>query len=88
MASEMKLGVQYNAEKVLRLGEGGAFASTYAIEGNALKSGQDIVERLVPVWQDNDLVAVDDLLVWKDTPALKYLKKVREILFILLLYSN
>lgn len=74
--NDLKLGVRWNADKLLKVAEGGAFASTYVIENNAVKSGQDIVERLLVLWQDADIVSVDDVLSSKDTNALRFLKKV------------
>ncbi len=73
---EIKLGLYFNAEMLLRPNASGNFTSAYMTENNAAKSGQEVVERMLALWQDTDLVSMDDVLAVNDTSAMRYLKKV------------
>lgn len=61
---------------MLKANDQGGFISSYQMEPNAVKSGQDLVERWLTIWQEHDIISVENLIVSKDAQALKYLKKV------------
>ncbi|RYY84631.1 hypothetical protein EON63_08860 [archaeon] len=77
LSSYFKLGLHYNASITLKPLENDTFVSAYTLDG-VIKSGQEIVDKCMGVWQEGDMVMVDDLLDVRDASALRYLKKVRE----------
>eukprot|EP00981_Chlorochromonas_danica_P008316 scaffold2111_cov167-Ochromonas_danica.AAC.5 len=72
---ELKVGIHFGAQHLLKANDQGGFVSSYQIEPNAVKSGQDLVERWLTIWQEYDIISLENLIVSKDSQALKYLKK-------------
>ena len=71
----LKLGLFMQQNQLQRPAEN---AFTYANEAGQQKSGAEVVESLMALWQEKDFVSVDSPLADMDIPSLRLLKKVKD----------
>lgn len=73
--------MHYNSSITLKpLENPDTFVSAYTLDG-VVKTGQELVDKCLGVWQEADIVLADDLLDVRDAAALRYLKKVSKLFY-------
>jgi hypothetical protein len=78
--SELMIGIMMHNHELLKSSEAGHFQ--YELEGHASKTGMEIVDNLLALWQEQEIIAVDMPLAVGDLSGLRYLRKrTQEILF-------
>lgn len=72
--SELMIGIVYHHQELIKSAEPGNF--TYELEGHATKTGMEVVDGLLALWQEHEIISVDMPLAVGDLSGLRYLRKV------------
>lgn len=75
---DLNIGVVYNHGPLVTSSDPANFS--YTMEGHAVKSGVDLVDNVLALWQELEFVAVDMPVAPADLAGLRYLRKVNDTL--------
>lgn len=71
------MGVVYHHQELIKSAEPGNFS--YELEGHATKTGMEVVDGLLALWQEQEIISVDMPLAVGDLSGLRYLRKVNDL---------
>lgn len=78
--SELMVGISFHNHELVKNPDPGNFQ--YELEGHAHKTGTEIVDNLMALWQEQEIIAVDMPLAIGDLTGLRYLRKVRNFMWL------
>lgn len=68
------VGVVYHNHELVKSADPGNYQ--YELEGHATKTGMEVIDGLLALWQEQEIIAVDMPVAIGDLSGLRYLRKV------------